>query len=166
MSGLYSRCLLGSGIAFHESQFINASVYFLIKFEFQEQARRPRRAAAMEASEVWINEIIDGSVGLRSDLWPCPPPLWGRWTPPNLLSPRRRKRRRFLRIRTLALQTLVICLSWLTLGHAMQPPEYARAGYPASPQQEVTLAHLEALVDYFLRAGTQSLDSLGRSFGN
>ena len=64
-----------------------------------------------------------------------PPPCWGRWTPLEKLSPRRRKKHRFLRVRARALQHLVVALNWLTLGQTMFPPESARRGFPMSQPQ-------------------------------
>ena len=89
----------------------------------------------------------------RSDVWPCPPPFWRRWTGTAALSPRRRRRLRFLETKAKCLQSIVITLNWLSLGHAKSPPEYARVGYPFSESQHQTLERLEDLVDYFLSEG-------------
>ena len=78
---------------------------------------------------------VEGPFEKRTDLWPCPPPRWRRWTAMHQLSPRRRRRLRFLETRALCLQQLV--------GHARSPPDYARAGYPMSNQQHLMLERLE-----------------------
>ena len=56
----------------------------------------------------------DAGPAARSDLWFCPPPCWGRWIPLEKLSPRRRKKHRFLRVRARALQHLLVasCIKW------------------------------------------------------
>ena len=97
------------------------------------------------------------------DLWPCPPPTSGCWTPANLVSPRRRRRQRFYRARALCLQHLVIALNWMSLGCCTSPPERARVGYPMTPAQQDMLERLEDLIDYFLKGEDVSYDSLGRA---
>ena len=89
--------------------------------------------------------------------------MWGRWTATGKLSPRRRRRLRFLETKTLCLQAVVVALNWITLGHAHSPPECGRTGFPMSSQQHEMLERLEDLVDYFLSAPTAPLESLGRS---
>lgn len=91
----------------------------------------------------------DGPLKAKSDLWPCPVPLWGCWTELKALSPRRRKKHRLLRAKA--------------LGHASTPPLHARAGHPMSQQQESMLERLEDLVHYFFEVGPVTLDSLGRA---
>lgn len=105
----------------------------------------------------------DGPVVKRTDLWPCPPPRWRRWTGSSSLSPTRRKRHRLLETRALCVQQLVLALNWLSLGHSETPPIYARAGYPMSAQQLLMVERLEDLVSYFLDAPADPLDSLGRA---
>ena len=100
---------------------------------------------------------------LRSDVWPCPPPRWGRWTQPSSLSPRRRRRVRFLEVRALCLQHLIISLNWLALGCCRSPPDHARVGYPMTAAQHETVERLEDLVDYFLKADRVTAESLGRA---
>ena len=102
----------------------------------------------------------DGPMKSRSDTWPCPPPRWGCWTRLSSLSPRRRKRHRFLRAKAFALQTLVIGLNWLSLGHAARPPAHARVGAPMNQHQLVMLEHLEELVTYFMSAGERPLSGV------
>lgn len=65
----------------------------------------------------------DAGLKPQSDLWP-----------PSLtkLSPRRRKKRKFLRLKAFAMERLVVTLNWLALGQTMHPPERARKGYPMS----------------------------------
>ena len=99
----------------------------------------------------------------RSDLWPCPPPSGGCWTDAHSLSPRRRKRQRFFRVRALCLQQLVIVLNWLALGQCRSPPDHGRLGYPLSAGQHELLERLEDLVDYYLLCGELTQDSLGRA---
>ena len=106
---------------------------------------------------------VEGPFEKRTDLWPCPPPRWRRWTAMRQLSPRRRRRHRFLETRALCLQQLVLALNWLSLGHARSPPDYARAGYPMSNQQHLMLERLEDLVDYYLEAPEATTESLGRA---
>ena len=107
--------------------------------------------------------VDDGPVQQRTDLWPCPPPRWRRWTASHTLSPRRRKRHRLLETRALCVQQLVLALNWLSLGQPRSPPVYARAGYPMSAQQLAMIERLEALVFYYLAAPAASVDSLGRA---
>ena len=100
----------------------------------------------------------------RSDLWPCPPPRWGRWTgTSSTLSPKRRRRLRHLKVRALCTQHLILALNWLALGQCSTPPDYARAGYPYTPGQLELMERLEDLVDYYLGVGEITLDSLGRA---
>ena len=106
---------------------------------------------------------VDGPFTARSDCWPCPSPVWGRWTATGRLSPRRRGRLRFLETKALCLQAVVVALNWITLGRAHSPPECGRVGFPMSSQQHDMLERLEDLIDYFLSAPTASLESLGRS---
>ena len=120
-----------------------------------------RRFVGRSMTEFRIDD--EGPVAPRSDLWPCPPPRWRRWTPMQSLSPRRRKRHRLLETKALCVQQLVLALNWLTLGHAHSPPVYARAGYPMSAQQLAMVERLENLVEYYLGAPTAALDSLGRA---
>eukprot|EP00438_Fugacium_kawagutii_P022150 Skav235748 [mRNA] locus=scaffold803:24495:31367:+ [translate_table: standard] len=98
-----------------------------------------------------------------SDVWPCPPPLWGRWTSATKLSPKRRKRMRFLKLRAECLQAVVIVLNWLTLGHATSPPSYARAGSATSPAQDAMLDRLEEMVHHFLQMPSSQLSDIGRA---
>lgn len=107
--------------------------------------------------------VDDGPLVQRTDTWPCPPPRWRRWTSVAKLSPRRRRRHRFLQTRALCLQQLVIALNWLSLGHAQGPPAYARVGYPMSAHQLAMLERLEDLVDFSLRAPKATVESLGRA---
>ena len=107
---------------------------------------------------------VDGSCKPRSDVWPCPPPLWRKcWTGMRSLSPRRRKKYRLLETKALCLQGVIVALNWLSLGHAVSPPEYAKPGYPMSLQQQEMVERLEDLVDYYLSAGVASLAELGRA---
>ena len=98
----------------------------------------------------------------RADLWPCPPPMW-RWTGSASISPKRRRRKRWHQIRAQALQTIVACLNWLSLGHAKSPPAHARIGAPMSSQQLDMIARLEAQLTYFLAAPAMSRADLGRA---
>ena len=54
-------------------------------------------------------------------------------------------------------------MNWLALGQCRSPPEYARAGFPASAGQVAMVERLEDLVDYYLGSGDVTLDSLGRA---
>eukprot|EP00435_Cladocopium_sp_Y103_P010900 s2474_g2.t2 len=58
---------------------------------------------------------VHGAPDRVSDLWPCPLPLHS-WTGPSRLSPRRRRRRKFLQIRAQVLQRVVAVLNWECLG--------------------------------------------------
>ena len=98
----------------------------------------------------------------RSDIWPCPPPLWS-WTAAQRLSPRRRHRRSFLQLKARTLQYVVISLNWLTLGHARSPPDYCVAGAPISDAQHAVLERLEEMIHYFLSAPCVALKDLGRA---
>ena len=107
---------------------------------------------------------VDGSCKPRSDLWPCPPPLWRKcWTGLRSLSPRRRRRYRWLETKALCLQSVIVALNWLSLGHARSPPEYAKPGYPMSLQQQEMVERLEDLVDHYMSAEEASIAELGRA---
>lgn len=68
-----------------------------------------------------------------------------------------------MQLKALAVERLVVALNWLTLGQTMHPPDRARRGFPMSQQQFEMLEHLDSLVDYFLRAGEVTAESLGRA---
>lgn len=91
------------------------------------------------------------------------PPLWGRWTSPSKLSPRRRKRIRFLKLRASCLQSVVTVLNWMTLGHAASPPPCARAGMPTTAAQDAMLCRLEEMIHHFLQAPDVPVNELGRA---
>jgi len=97
-----------------------------------------------------------------SDLWPCPMPSY-RWTGPSKLSPRRRRRRKFVEARSCLLQHVIGVLNWESLGHPNKPPPEACVGFGYSDAQWDMVCRLERLVDHFLRAGPISAQSLGRS---
>ena len=125
-------------------------------------SQRGGLAPFMRASLIPVRDA-DGPFTSRSDMWPCPPQVWGRWTELSSLSPKRRRRHRFLRLRAQAVQKLVIALNWLTLGHVMKPPVHARVGFPMSQRQADMLEHLDELVAFLLKAGTVNQESLGRA---
>lgn len=106
---------------------------------------------------------VDGPQTPRSDPWPCPPPLWRRWTCRQSLSPRKRKRMRLLETKARCVQSLVLALNWLSLGHPKTPPLHARAGFPMSEHQLLMIERLEDLVDYFLSAPASTVEDLGRA---
>ena len=83
-------------------------------------SQRGGLAPFMRASLIPVRDA-DGPFTSRSDMWPCPPQVWGRWTELSSLSPKRRRRHRFLRLKAQAVQKLVIAVNWLTLGHVMKP---------------------------------------------
>ena len=97
-----------------------------------------------------------------ADVWPCPPPCW-RWTGSAALSPKRRRKRRWLEVRAKTLQQVVCALNWLSLGHCKSPPSHARIGCPISPQQHVMLENLEQLISHFLAAPDIGRAELGRA---
>ena len=97
-----------------------------------------------------------------ADLWPCPPPLW-RWTGPAKLSPRRRKRRKFLETRAKLLQVVIIVLNWLSLGYPKYPSTVCELGAKISDQQHAMIERLESLVGYFLLAEPVAAAELGRA---
>ncbi len=96
------------------------------------------------------------------DLWPCPLPT-ARWTGYSKLSPRRRRRHRFLKLRANLLQHIIGVLNWECLGHPVKPPLKACCGIPFTDHQWDMVCRLERLVDHFLQAGSVSSCSLGRS---
>ena len=96
-----------------------------------------------------------------ADIWPCPPPLW-RWTGPAKLSPRRRKRRKFLETRAKLLQVVIIVLNWLSLGYPKYPSTVCELGAKISDQQHAMIERLESLVGYFLLAEPVAAAELGR----
>ena len=96
------------------------------------------------------------------DLWPCPLPS-ARWTASPKLSPRRRHRHRFLKLRASLLQHIIGVLNWECLGHPTKPPPKACCGTPFTNAQWDMVCRLERLVDHFLLAGDVSGCTLGRS---
>eukprot|EP00438_Fugacium_kawagutii_P036259 Skav223698 [mRNA] locus=scaffold1907:175367:179896:+ [translate_table: standard] len=109
-----------------------------------------------------LSHRVHSSDDLQTDLWPCPPPCW-RWTGSSNLSPKRRRRRKSLELRAKLLQHIVVCLNWLTLGHAKSPPPQACIGARISPQQHDMLERLESQVHYFLASPALALGELGRA---
>lgn len=96
------------------------------------------------------------------DLFPCPPPLW-RWTGPRQLSPRRRQRMKFLKLRNSVVQQIIGILNWEALGHVCTPPPHAKVGFGFTDAQLAMIERIESLVTHFLVAGTFHASSLGRS---
>ena len=118
----------------------------------------------------WFSGVLKRSLTRRvcspdsssADLWPCPPPSW-RWTGSAHLSPKRRCRRRWHQARAKALQTIVVALNWLSLGHCKSPRSHARLGSPISPQKFEMLERIEGLVSHFLAAPDVGRAELGRA---
>ena len=96
-----------------------------------------------------------------SDLWPCPVPCW-RWTGSSRLSPKRRRRRKFLSLRASLVQKIVCVLNWECLGHPIKPPPAACVGAFMSEDQFQMICRLERLVDHFMRPGPLTSEALGR----
>ena len=96
------------------------------------------------------------------DLTPCPPPMW-RWTGPQKLSPKRRKRRKFLALKNSLVQQIICTLNWEALGHVSSPPRFARIGSGYSSEQWAMVERIDGLVSYFASAGDFEASSLGRS---
>ena len=94
-------------------------------------------------------------------LWPVPLPRW-RWTAQRL-SPRRRRRQRFLRARHELLQIVIASLNWEVLGFPLSPPETARLGSTFSSAQHQTVERLESMLDHFLRMPAFKAEDLGRA---
>lgn len=127
---------------------------------------------SQQAAHLGLSSFLQSSLQLdsrdvhradtSSDPWPCPPPCWS-WTGPLRLSPRRRRRRRFLQIRAQLLQQVVGVLNWETLGHPVKPPQTACSGQPYTDVQWNMLCRLERLITHFLQAGDVSAATLGRS---
>ena len=90
-------------------------------------------------------------------------PCWGCWTGQAKLSPRRRRRVRFLRLRAQVLQAVVITLNWLTLGNSLSPPDSCRAGAATTPAQDEALGRLEEMIHHFLSAPDADVSELGRA---
>lgn len=126
-----------------------------------------------EAVHVGLSDFIKSSMVPNSravhmpasghDTMPCPIPSWSRWTGSSQLSPRRRRRRKFLALRANLLQRVIAVLNWETLGRPKVAPPEARVGQPFSDQQWDMVCRLERLIDHHLRADAISSDSLGRS---
>lgn len=96
------------------------------------------------------------------DMWPCPMPLWS-WTGSIHPSPQRRQRRMFLKVKASLLQRIIGVLNWECLGHPIDPPKEACAGFGFTDEQLDMIARLERLIDHFLQAGPLSAHELGRS---
>lgn len=97
-----------------------------------------------------------------SALWPVPLPRWC-WTDCKHLSPKRRRRLRFLRARHELLQLTIASLNWEVLGYPLKPPPRARLGAKFSNEQHSIVERLESLLDHFLRADDFTGDDLGRT---
>ena len=106
--------------------------------------------------------IVHRAASRGSDLWPCPIPAWC-WTAYPRPSPARRRRRKFHRLRAQVLQSVIGVLNWECLGHPTRAPPNACVGSPFSDAQWDMVCRLERLVDHFLRPGSISSSSLGRS---
>ena len=106
------------------------------------------------------SRTVDSAVP-STDLWPCPVPKW-RWTGPARLSPARRRRRKFLQVRSNLLQKVIAILNWEALGHPIVAPEHACVGFPFSDDQWKMICRFERLIDYYLRPGSMTSQSLGR----
>ena len=110
--------------------------------------------------------IADLRPQLSKDLFPCPPPLW-RWTGSQQLSPRRRQRMKFLKLRNSVVQQIIGILNWEALGHVSTPPPQAKVGFGFTDAQLAMIERIESLVTHFLVAGTfhaSSADKLSRLF--
>ena len=139
----------------------------------------------VQKSNTLINTICDSFLGCRtglshfvrqslepitctverkcaSSLWPVPPPRW-RWSGSLHLGPRRRRRRKRLEMQCRLLQLVVSSLNWETLGHPLQPPNHARAGFPCSEAQDKVLARLASLIGHYTRMDDFCSGDLGRS---
>ena len=147
---------------------------------FSEAAEKPFRFLDLVQSILQVSEAAH--VGLRDylrlsrqlcsrtvqktdsslDLWPCPLPT-ARWTVTPNLSPRRRHRHRFLKLRANLLQHIIGVLNWECLGHPTKPPLKACCGIPFTEAQWDMVCRLERLVDHFLLADDVSSCTLGRS---
>ena len=96
------------------------------------------------------------------DLMPCPPPAW-RWTGPQKLSPKRRKRRKYLALKNALVQQIICTLNWEALGHVSTPPPSGCIGNGYSDEQWAMVERIDALVSHFASAGSFEASSLGRS---
>ena len=96
------------------------------------------------------------------DLFPCPPPMW-RWTGPQRLSPKRRRRRKLLSLLNRIVSQIICTLNWEALGHITRPPPSACVGYGYSEEQFALVERIHNLVQHFCMAGTFDASSLGRS---
>ena len=93
----------------------------------------------------------------RSDLWPCPPPRWRRWTG------NANRRTTSAKTVNILLQRIVCTLNWLALGFPVDCPDQCRAGAPASHEQALMINELERVVWHFIRAAPFEAAQLGRS---
>ena len=94
------------------------------------------------------------------DLWPCPVPAC--WTGPSRASPRRRHRFKLHKIRNSLLQLVIATLNWEALGHPVDPPPQACAGYGFSDEQWDMVVRLDRLIGHFVQASAISSQTLGR----
>lgn len=114
------------------------------------------RASLVESSA----RTVQG--GHRHPLWPVPIPRFS-WTAYKRLSPRRRKRRKFLETRRRLLVISVCALNFQALGFAKKPPPGARLGAQISPGQHRILERLEDMISHFLQMAPFESGDLGRS---
>lgn len=91
---------------------------------------------------------VDGDS--RSSLWPVPLPRHWRWTAYEHPGPRRRMRRRFLRVRHQMVQIILCCLNFEACGFNPAPPPRAQLGAPISEAQHQIIERIEGLVSHFL----------------
>ncbi len=96
------------------------------------------------------------------DLMPCPPPAW-RWTGPQKLSPKRRRRRKYLALKNSLIQQIICTLNWEALGHVSKPPPSGCVGSGYTDEQWAMVERIDALVSHFASAGSFEASSLGRS---
>lgn len=69
----------------------------------------------------------------------------------------------FLKVKASLLQRIIGVLNWECLGHPIDPPKEACAGFGFTDEQLDMIARLERLIDHFFQAGPLSAHELGRS---
>ena len=188
---LLSRPLIGSGVNHSDSADLGRCSDFVFgheKDQFCSNKPQPsvfhpssKPISFLKVIECLLHQSEAAFVGLRefakvamqpqsrtvhgttssSDLWPCPVPCW-RWTGSIRLSPRRRRRRKFLSLRANLVQKIVCVLNWECLGHPVKPPSNACVGARMSEDQFQMICRLERLVDHFMRPGPMTSEDLGR----
>ena len=144
----------------------SSSVEFFDPYNLMQDFNRDFLSSRTALSQFCRKSLVLQSVSnvqssAKRTLWPVPLPRWS-WTACKHLGPRRRKRKRQLQTRHRAVQLVIACLNWETLGHVSEPPPEACLGHPISNVQHLIIEHIESLVEHHLSADAFTGDDLGR----